>query len=345
MSWPADVLVCPRDKARLEQSGGDRLVCTLGHVYPVVDGVPVMLIDDADQTIGVAHESLRLAREPRPLGDLYVETLGISEDEQREVLRLAVAGESPIDPAVLLLVGATNGLAYRHLIGELEQYPVPELRLPPGEGRTLLDIGCNWGRWSIAAAKLGYRTIGVDPSLGAVMAARRIAGRLGLDMKHVVGDARYLPFADQTIDVAFSYSVLQHFSRADAGTAIAEAGRVLRPGGASLIQMPTVWGLRCLYHQARRRFRQAAGFEVRYWTIGALQRVFTAHIGPSRASVDCFFGIGLQGTDRHLMPATARMAISASEALRAASRFLPPLSYVADSVYVSSVKPMETEPS
>ena len=68
--------------------------------------------------------------------------------------------------------------------------------------------------------------------------------------------------------------------------------------------------------------------------------MFTAHIGPSKASVDCFFGIGLQRTDRHLMPASYRMAISASEALRAASRFLPPLSYVADSVYVSSVKPM-----
>jgi SAM-dependent methyltransferase len=274
---------------------------------------------------------------------LYVESLGISETQQDDVIRLAAAAQGPIDPAVLLLIAATNGLTYRHLIGILRQYPIPDLRLPPGEGRILLDIGCSWGRWSLAATRLGYRTIGIDPSLGAVMAARRIARQLGLDMRHVVGDARYLPFANQTIDVAFSYSVLQHFSRDDVGAALAEAGRVLRPGGTSLMQMPTRWGLRCLYHQARRRFREAAGFEVRYWTIDTLQRLFTTHIGPSTASVDCFFGLGLQRADRHLMPPKYRIAISASEALRAASRFLRPLSYVADSVYVASVKTLNTE--
>jgi hypothetical protein len=43
------------------------------------------------------------------------------------------------------------------------------------------------------------------------------------------------------------------------------------------------------------------------------------------------------------MPPKYRIAISASEALRAASRFLRPLSYVADSVYVASVKTLNTE--
>jgi SAM-dependent methyltransferase len=251
---------------------------------------------------------------------------------------LAQSGNSAVDAAVTYLVAATNGLAYTHLVGGLAEYPIPVLRLPPGNGRTFLDLGCNWGRWSIAAARLGYRPLGIDPSLGAIMAARRVARALSVDARHVVGDARCLPLASEAVDVVFSYSVLQHFSRDDAAAAVAEAGRVLRPGGRGLIQMPTRWGIRCLYHQARRRFREGTGFEVRYWSIPELQSMFTTRIGPTQASVDCFFGIGLQPSDRHLMPWSHRAAINASEFLRSASRMLPPLTYAADSVYLSSVK-------
>ena len=30
------------------------------------------------------------------------------------------------------------------------EYPIPELRLPPGDGRSFLEVGCNWGRWCVA---------------------------------------------------------------------------------------------------------------------------------------------------------------------------------------------------
>jgi len=301
-----------------------------------------MLIDGIEQTIGVARRSLDRASRgtDRSGDDLYADSLGLSDAEREAVIALAAEGHCRIDPAVAYLVGATNGIAYKHLAGSLAEYPIPELRLPPGRGRTLVDISCNWGRLSIAAARLGYRPIGIDPSLGAVMAARRVARSLGVDARFVVGDARHLPLPDASVDTVFSYSVIQHFSWGDAAAAVGEAGRVLRPGGTSLIQMPTRWGVRCLYHQLRRRFREATGFEVRYWTFRALDRLFSTRIGPTRASVDCFFGIGLQASDRHLMPWTYRVAISTSEALRRASAALPFLSLVADSVYLSSVKPV-----
>jgi hypothetical protein len=44
-----DILACPLDKApvRLE---GERLICdTCGRRYPIRDGIPVMLIDEAEQ--------------------------------------------------------------------------------------------------------------------------------------------------------------------------------------------------------------------------------------------------------------------------------------------------------
>jgi hypothetical protein len=54
--------------------------------------------------------------------------------------------------------------------------------------------------------------------------------------------------------------------------------------------------------------------------------------------VDCYFGLGLQSADRHLMPPTHRAAIATSELLRRCSRVFQPLTCLADSLYVQSVK-------
>ncbi len=42
------ILACPLDKAAVELQG-DRIVCTqCGRRYPIRDGIPVMLIDEAE---------------------------------------------------------------------------------------------------------------------------------------------------------------------------------------------------------------------------------------------------------------------------------------------------------
>ncbi|OLE58190.1 MAG: hypothetical protein AUI36_13910 [Cyanobacteria bacterium 13_1_40CM_2_61_4] len=338
-AWLQNNLVCPRDGAPLIQTQ-DQLSCGQDHDYPIIEGIPILLMNEVPQTLSVANASLGQRQEG---GDPYrITTLGLSDAEKEELeeaLRHKVfARIDSIDPVVSFLVGATNGIAYRHLIGKLAKYPIPKLRLPPGNGQVFLDVGCNWGRWSIAAAQNGYLAIGLDPSLGAVLAAKRVADKLGLSACFIVADARFLPFRSGCANVAFSYSVLQHFSRSDAEHAITEMGRVLHPGGRTYVQMPTVFGVRCIYHQLRRRFREAQGFEVRYWTIPALRRVFANKIGPTSVSVDCYFGIGLQASDRHLMPFTRKLAINGSELLRKVARMIPGVSYLADSVYVESIR-------
>jgi len=319
---------------------GSTLHCEAGHQYPVVNDIPVLL-DDGPQTMWLAGRSLERAEHWSADAEdpYFLDTTGISERELFELKgRIARESQESVDPVVSFLIGATNGIAYRHLIGRLREYPIPELRLPPADGLVLLDVGCNWGRWSMAAARAGYTVIGIDPSLGAVLAAKRVARRLGLNPTFVVGDARSLPFRAESVDVVFSYSVLQHFSGSDAVAALKEVGRVLQAGGRSFIQMPTSFGLRCIYHQARRRFRQARDFEIRYRSLPALRQLFTAHVGRTTFSVDCFFGIGLQAADIRLMPLVLRMAIRTSELLRKSSRVLPGLCYFADSVYVESAR-------
>ncbi|MCX7140565.1 MAG: class I SAM-dependent methyltransferase [Proteobacteria bacterium] len=252
---------------------------------------------------------------------------------------MAVAKEqSGVDPVVSYLIGATNGIAYKRLRGCLEAYPIPTIRLPKSNGGLLLDVGCSWGRWSIAAAQKGYRVIGIDPSLGAVMAARRVAHQLGVDVDVVVGDARFLPFLSNLFDDVFSYSVIQHFSRSDAALAVGEVGRVLKPDGISVIQMPTQYGIRCLQHQIKRGFRDGIGFDVRYWSIPDLKRLFSSKIGLTAFSVDCYFGIGLQYSDIKLMPIWLQVIVAMSELVRYLSLIFRPLVWLADSVYVRSVK-------
>lgn len=336
--WLLERLACPRDHGRLHQVES-ALVCPGGHRFPVVDGVPVLLLDTMPTTMAGLDRSLQRARgegaDPRA-PELYLESLGISDEEKAGVVEMA-RQNGPIDPVVAYLVAATNGLMYRHLIGSLTRYPIPAFPMADGAGRLLVDVGCSWGRWSLAAHAKGYAVIGVDPSLGAVMAARRVARQLGAPNRYVVGDARCLPLASGAVDVAYSYSVLQHLSPEDASLAVGEIARVLKPAGLAKVQMPTRLGIRCLYHQARRGFREASGFDVRYWSLAALRRLFGV-VGAPTFEVDAYFGIGLQRADRALMGPARQLVLRLSEALKALSRAFTPLVWVADSVFVTSVR-------
>jgi ubiquinone/menaquinone biosynthesis C-methylase UbiE len=295
------------------------LVCPSGHGYPCVGGIPVLVVDELEPT------QPRYWATPEQI-DAALSSAAHEADDQT------------VDPYVKQLLVGTHGNLYRRLAEKtIERYPVPTTPLPPGEGRLLLDIGCNWGRWSIAAARAGYRVVGIDPSFEAVAAARRIAHRLEVPVEYVVADARALPFGDGTFDTVFSYSVLQHFAKPDARAAVAEMARVLRAGGTSWIQMANARGLRNLQQRARRGFREGDAFEVRYWTPRELKQTF-AQIGPTRLLADGFFTLNGQVDDVDLLPARYRAIVRGSVLLRRTSMLLPLLARLADSVVLESVR-------
>jgi 2-polyprenyl-6-hydroxyphenyl methylase/3-demethylubiquinone-9 3-methyltransferase len=240
-----------------------------------------------------------------------------------------------IDPLVQRFLVKTHGNLYRGV--ELTRYPIPDFPLGPGEGRELLDIGSNWGRWTIAAAQAGFRATGIDPKEKAIAAGRRVAEQLGVEAEYVVGDARHLPFADGSFDVVHSYSVLQHLAKADVRLVAAEIRRVLRPGGFAWIEMPNAHGPLNLVRQASRRFAEGDGADVRYWSPRELRETFGV-IGPVELAADGFLTINPQTSDLDLLRRRHRALVRVSGRLRRLSDRVRPLVAVADSVIVRATR-------
>ncbi len=97
-------------------------------------------------------------------------------------------------------------------------------------GRRVLEVGCGsapCARWLVSQAA---DPVGMDLSEGMLTEAAVRASQTGIHLPLVQGDATALPFAARSFDVACSAFGGFPFV-ADAGTALAEVARVLRPAG------------------------------------------------------------------------------------------------------------------
>jgi SAM-dependent methyltransferase len=101
-----------------------------------------------------------------------------------------------------------------------------------GPGDRVLDVACGTGNAAIRAAQTGAEVVALDLTPELLEAGRELAGREGVEVTWVEGDAEALPFADRSFDVVLSTFGCM-FAPAHERTA-AELARVLRRGGGRL---------------------------------------------------------------------------------------------------------------
>jgi SAM-dependent methyltransferase len=101
--------------------------------------------------------------------------------------------------------------------------------LPRVVDRDVLELGCGAAQWSIALARWGARVVGLDQSAAQLAHAARKCRSANADVRLVLGSAEALAFADRSFDLVFCDHGAMSFC--DPRRSVAEAGRVLRPGG------------------------------------------------------------------------------------------------------------------
>ena len=104
----------------------------------------------------------------------------------------------------------------------------------PGPFRRLVDFGTGTGRMLLLFSGRAGESEGIDFSHRMLTVARANLERAGLSNGRVrFGDVTAAPFADASADLVIVHQVLHYLDAP--GEAIAEAGRVLMPGGQLLV--------------------------------------------------------------------------------------------------------------
>jgi SAM-dependent methyltransferase len=120
------------------------------------------------------------------------------------------------------LVPGRSWAAWARALGHL----LPALRVA--------DLGCGEGYLTIEVSRWAEHVVAVDRSPAVLRAARALARRRGAsNITWKRGDLGRLPIADGAVDVALLSQALHHAD--DPRRALAEAARILAPGGRVLV--------------------------------------------------------------------------------------------------------------
>ena len=243
------LLRCPR--CRRPVHVGDEAVCESGHHFQVVEGVPLLVLDDDDASSKKQHDHQR---------DLYDRTWGGGRPYRLENWQKAYLRR-------LEKVWETCGPA-----------------------APFIDVGAGGDAYTvIEAARRGIPSVGSDLSLEGMRSARRFAEQQGVSDRclFVVATVENLPFPEATFGAAAGIAIMEHVP--DDRAAIAEVARVIQPSGRAYFTVPNSLAgapfvLRRFYSRHDRRvghLRHYSGAELEEKCssagLGRIQTLYTVH--------------------------------------------------------------------
>jgi len=169
----------------------------------------------------------------------------------------------------------------------LERAAILELA-GPLDGLDVLDVGTGDGAHAVALANEGARITGVDVSIPALRAASGRASESGTRLRLVGADALSLPFRPGSFDLAIAVTALC-FTRSPE-QAVAEIGRVLRPGGRLVIGELGRWSTWAAWRRIRGWLGSPTWRDTRFWTSAGLRRLASsAGLSPGHVRGAVFY--------------------------------------------------------
>lgn len=132
-------------------------------------------------------------------------------------------------------------------------WDIPEraVRLLPDDlaGKDAIELGCGTAYVSAWLARRGARPVGIDNSEQQLATARRLQVEHGLAFPLLHGNAEDVPYPDRTFDLVISEYGASIW--ADPDLWIAEAARLLRPGGRLIFLVNATLLMLCMPDEER----------------------------------------------------------------------------------------------
>jgi SAM-dependent methyltransferase len=118
-----------------------------------------------------------------------------------------------------------------------------EIRNPKSEmSPAMLDVGCGAGSALFGLARHAALAVGIDIMLSDLLLAKKRFAEAGIaNVAFACGSASELPFADASFGVLNATDVIEHVD--DPGRLLAEARRVMGPGGVFFFNSPNRFSL------------------------------------------------------------------------------------------------------
>lgn len=133
-----------------------------------------------------------------------------------------------------------DGKSWIRNLNELKIRDLALFTLGDVKGKKILDIGCGSGVYMLTIAKMGGKVSGQDISADYVSRASALLRENGFDADINTGDAVKLLFEDNCFDMVFSADFFEHINCEQKNKVIAEAYRVLKPGGILTVKTPNL---------------------------------------------------------------------------------------------------------